>query len=172
MIGDQSQILGQPVYEGSVQPEWIDANQHMNVAYYMLAFDLAVDRLWWTFGITDDHIREQRTSTFAVESHMTWQGEMNLNNPFVVTTQILAYDAKRIHQFQRMYHKERGYLAATCEWLNLHVDLRTRRVSPWPGDILEAIAAEAEGHNDFGLPIELGQRMQVRDAMFSVAGYE
>ena len=153
-------------------PEWIDANQHMNVAYYMLAFDLAVDTLWRTFGITEETIREQRSSTFAVESHMTWQGEMNLDDEFVVTTQILAYDEKRIHQFQRMYHMDRGYLAATCEWMNLHVDLKSRRVSPWPGAVIDAIAARAAEQGDWDLPDEFGRRMQIKNAKFSVTGYE
>lgn len=168
---DSPEVAGQPVYEGTVPSDWIDANEHMNVAYYMLAFDLAVDRLWETFGITDQHIREQQTSTFAVESHMTWQGEMNIGDAFVVTAQIMAYDAKRIHQFQRMYHRDKGYLAATCEWMNLHIDMRTRRVSPWPDSILKAIAAQAAAQGECGIPNELGQRMHVRDSIFSVAGY-
>lgn len=29
----------------TVQPGWIDYNDHMNVAYYVLAFDQALDRL-------------------------------------------------------------------------------------------------------------------------------
>ena len=163
--------LGMPVYEGKVLPEWIDANDHMNVAYYVLAFDMAVDSLWGNFGITDEHIRERETSTFAVESHITYQGEMNLDDAFVVTSQILAYDAKRIHQFQRMYNRDKGFLAATGEWMNLHIDMRTRRVAPWPPDILAAIEMQATAQGDWGLPVETGQRMRVKDAVFSVEGY-
>jgi len=52
--------------------------------------------------------------------------------PYVITAQILAFDDKRIHQFQRMYHAEEGFLAATCEWMNLHFDPGIRRVASWP----------------------------------------
>jgi acyl-CoA thioesterase FadM len=48
--------IGTPVRRGSVLREWIDVNNHMNVAYYVLAFDLAVDSLWERFGITRDYI--------------------------------------------------------------------------------------------------------------------
>jgi acyl-CoA thioester hydrolase len=171
MSAANSPQLGRPLYKGNVRPEWIDANDHMNVAYYVLAFDLAVDSLWEQFGITEQHIREQQSSTFAVESHVTWQGEMNLGDAFVVTGEILAYDAKRIHQFQRMYHLEKGYLAATCEWMNLHIDLRNRCVAPWPDDVLAAIAGQAGQQGNCGLPDELGQAMKIKNAIFSVEDY-
>jgi acyl-CoA thioester hydrolase len=55
MSGDK--LLGTRVAEGVVKPEWIDVNGHMNVAYYVLAFDLAVDALWEGFGITAEYIK-------------------------------------------------------------------------------------------------------------------
>ena len=45
-------IEGTSVAKGKVKPEWIDVNGHMNVAWYVLIFDLAVDDLWAEFGIT------------------------------------------------------------------------------------------------------------------------
>lgn len=31
------------LYRDTVRPEWIDYNGHMNLAYYVVAFDLATD---------------------------------------------------------------------------------------------------------------------------------
>ena len=62
---------------------------------------------------------------------MRYLSELNVDESYVVTAQVLGYDEKRIHQFQRMYHGETGDLAATAEWMNLHVDLGARRVTPW-----------------------------------------
>ena len=126
-------MSGIEVFRGKVLPEWIDINNHMNVAYYVLAFDQAVDSLWEQLGITVDHINVTNSSTFAVESHITWQKELAVDEPYVITSQLLAYDAKRIHQFMRMYHAEKYFLAATAEWLNLHVDLSVRKVSAMAG---------------------------------------
>ena len=72
---------------------------------------------------------------------MTYQRELNEGDEFRVTAQLLAYDEKRIHQFQRLYHASEGGLVATAEWMNLHVDLTERRVCPWPASILTSIAA-------------------------------
>lgn len=162
-------FLGIEVSRGRVLPEWIDVNDHMNVAYYLLAFDQGVDELWDHFGITEDHIREMNSSTFAVESHVVYRKELMLDDPYVVTAQILAYDEKRIHQFQRLYHADDRYLAATCEWMNLHVDLGTRRVAPWPASILKDIAGVAAGQGDWPWPDDVGRQMNVRKPLFSAA---
>lgn len=159
--------MGLPVIEGTVLPAWIDVNQHMNVAYYLLAFDQAVDSLWEQFGITKNHVNTTSSSTFAVESHITWQREMKVDEPYFITTQLLAYDDKRIHLFMRMYHSTDRYLAATAEWLNLHVDLEVRRVAPWPSAIRNRIAEFVTRQGDWGWPEEAGKQMSVAKPLFS-----
>lgn len=163
-----AEYIGTPVRRGTVLREWIDVNKHMNVAYYILAFDLAVDTLWERFGITQDYINGTHSSTFAVESHVTWQREMAADEPYVITSQLLAYDAKRIHQFMRMYHANEHHLVATAEWLNLHIDLTVRRVVPWPDEIRASIAAFAEQQSDLEWPDEAGKSIRVPDPVFSI----
>ena len=167
-----SEIIGIEVSRGRVLPEWIDVNDHMNVAYYVLAFDLGIDSLWGRFGITDDHIQEMKSSTFAVESHVIYRRELKLDELFIVTAQLLAFDEKRIHQFQRLYHAEDRYLAATAEWMNVHVDLVTRRVAPWPTEILADIQRVAATQGDWAYPHEAGRQMRVPRPIFSVRDSE
>lgn len=95
---------------------------------------------------------------------------MKLDDPFVVTAQILAFDDKRIHQFQRMYHAESGVLAATAEWLTLHVDLSKRRVAPWPANILDGITQVANAQGDWPYPEEVGSTMRVPAPIWSAGG--
>jgi acyl-CoA thioester hydrolase len=161
-------MLGVEISRGTVLPEWIDLNRHMNVAYYLLAFDHAVDELWGRFGLTEEYVRTHSSSTIAVESHVTWQREVVEGAPYVITTQILAFDDKRIHQFQRMYHREEGFLAATCEWMNLHFDTNVRRVAPWPEKIRARIAEFADNQGRHPWPEEAGRRMRVRQPVFSI----
>lgn len=164
-----SEILGTEVSTGQVPLEWIDINGHMNVAYYSLAFDQGIDALWLRFGITEDHIRDNQSSTFAVESHMLYQRELKLADPYIITSQILAFDQKRIHQFQRMYHATAGYLAATAEWMSLHVNMTSRRVAPWPDNILRGIRTIAESQCDAPYPVDAGRQMRIGKPLFSVA---
>ena len=154
-------MLGVEVARGRVLPEWIDVNDHMNVAYYLLAFDQAVDALWERFGLTEDYVKTHSSSTIAVESHVTWQREIREGDAYIVTAQILAYDEKRIHQFQRMYHADKGYLSATCEWMNLHFDPGVRKLAPWPDEIRARIAAFADNQGEQDWPAEAGRTMRV-----------
>jgi acyl-CoA thioester hydrolase len=65
-----------------------------------------------------------------------------------------------------MYHAEEGYLAATCEWLNLHVDLNTRRVGPWPDFVLRALAEFTSRQEGLPYPGEAGRRIAVAKALY------
>lgn len=161
-------FIGDTVSTGSVLPEWIDFNGHMNVAYYVLAFDAGVDALWLDFGITAEHVQQHHSSTFAVEAHVLYKQELKLDDPYVVTSQILAFDNKRIHQFQRMYHADSGFLAATAEWMTLHVDMKKRRVAPWPVNILDGISRVAKSQGDWHYPDDAGSTMKIPAPLWSV----
>jgi len=53
------------------------------------------------------------------------------------------------------------------EWLNLHVDLSARKVSPWPDSIREQIAKFAEQQGILDWPAEAGRQMKVRQPINS-----
>jgi len=157
---------GISVTTAKVLPEWIDINGHMNVAYYVLAFDHGVDQLWNQLGITSKYVEATKCSTFAAECHITYQKELKESEAFRVTSQILAYDRKRIHQFQRMYHADENYLAATAEWMNLHVDLSSRRVTPFPDTVLSALQEYTERQGVLARPDEACETMHVKNPIF------
>ena len=159
---------GFAIHEGVVRPEWIDINGHMNVAFYVLAFDKAVDDLFARAGVTDDYIRKTGGTTFAVESHVTWKQELTEGQRYRIESRILAYDEKRVHQFQHMYQAEENFLAATAEWMNLHVDLATRRVSAWPDFVLSALKELTDAQPRSPMPEEAGRRMRIRKPLYSL----
>lgn len=161
---------GFAIHEGVVQPEWIDINGHMNVAYYVLAFDKAVDDLLARAGVTDDYIRDAGGTTFAVESHVTYRQELTEGQAYRIESRVLAYDDKRVHQFQRMLHAQEGWVAATAEWMNLHVDLGTRRVSPWPEATLSALAELTAAQPRAAFPEEAGRQMRIKQPRYRIDG--
>ncbi len=145
-----------------VRGEWIDYNGHMNVAYYVLAFDFATDAFLEFLGL-DDALREKRQiSTFAAESHVTYQRELKEGDPMRFTTQLIGFDTKRVHYFHRMFHGEQGFLAATLETLSLCMDMRERRVGQWPAEVLARIEPIAHLHARLPRPSELGHVIGTR----------
>jgi len=140
-----------------VKPEWIDGNGHMNVGYYVVAFDHASDTLCEQLGVSWEYTRRGLGMIFIAEAHVTYDRELLANAPFRVTSQMLGHDEKRLHLFHQMYHAEEGYLSATNELMILHVDFTTRRVSPWPLVTQARMATMAETHKKLPWPAKAGR---------------
>ena len=121
-----------PVFEGVVLPEWIDANGHMNMAYYVVLFDQATDLMYETLGVGQSYREATGNSTFTAETHTLYEREMRVGERVRVTLHLLAVDAKRLHYFLEMFHAEGGHRVAAQELLGLHIDLSVRRVAPMP----------------------------------------
>jgi acyl-CoA thioester hydrolase len=142
-----------------VRPEWIDQNEHMNMGYYLVVFDLATDG-WFRFvGLDAEHRRTRRVTTFCLEAHVTYHREVRAGDPLRFTTRLLDFDAKRIHYFHEMHHATAGYLAATNELLSLHVSQDTRRAAPMAGEILARLAAIRAVHAGLPPAPQVGRRI-------------
>jgi acyl-CoA thioester hydrolase len=152
------------LHRETVRPEWIDYNGHMNVAYYVLAFDHATDLFLDYVGLDEAYRRRTGGSTFAAEAHVTYQREVAEGDPLEVTTRLLGYDDKRIHYIHHMYHAEERFLAATSEWLTLHVDLRRRKVSAMPETIRCRLSEIFAVHGSLPVPAEAGRVIRLRDS--------
>jgi acyl-CoA thioester hydrolase len=150
-----------------VRDEWIDVNDHMNVASYLAAFDLAVVAFRERLGLTDDYIDSGR-STFAVECHMTYQRELLRGDPYLITTQVLGYSRTGLHQFNRMYHAAELYVVSTAESMTLHVDLERRRVVPWPDEVLEALQGFAAQQRGSARPQQAGRGIEMRNPIYTM----
>jgi acyl-CoA thioester hydrolase len=145
-----------------VLPEWLDYNGHMNVAYFVLIFDHGTDEFYPLIGLGKPYRQRTGKSTFAVESHITYQRELSVNEEVKVTTQLLGFDNKRIHYLHTMWHAEKGVQMATLEQLALHVDLTTRKVEPMPLESQELLSQMWEKHRNLPRPVEVGSVMGIR----------
>jgi len=133
-------------YEGEVQPGWIDSNDHMNMAYYVLMFDLATDAIYDAVGIGAGYKAATNCGTFAAETHVVYEQELLLGERARVTTRIIGCDAKRVHLAHEMVRISDGVRNACQEILFLHVDLSIRRVAPWPAAIFARLQEAASAH--------------------------
>ena len=144
-----------------VPAEWIDYNGHMNVAYYLMAFDRAADLFFDELGIGEAHRRATGDSTFAVEHHIRYLRELKLGDPLRITSQLLSHDDKRFRFFMSMYHGDEDYLAATLEALGVYVDLETRRVGAMPAGVRQRLADVCAAHGRLPVPKDAGRAIAV-----------
>jgi acyl-CoA thioester hydrolase len=149
------------LWRETVRPEWIDYNGHMNVAYYVLILDHAVDALWEYLGIGRAYRDARSGSVFAVEAHVTYARELLAGADVRVETRLIGFDEKRIHYYHEIYHAEDGFLAATGEFLSLHVDLDSRKVTPFAPEVLARLAEVQAAHDGLPRPERLGRTIGV-----------
>jgi acyl-CoA thioester hydrolase len=146
-------------YRSEVLPEWIDANGHLNLAYYVVLFDYATDALFDAIGIGLRYKEATNHGTFAVETHNLYERELLAGERVRVTTQILGSDDKRLHFAHEMFSLSSGQRSATQELMYLHIDLAARRVVPWTAAAREHLAAAAAAHSGLPRPDWAGRRI-------------
>ena len=112
-----------------IKKEWTDYNGHMNVAYYLLIFDLyAAEILMTKFKMGEKSAKETNKSTMVVESHITYNQELKEGDEVDLNLIYFDHDKKRLQYKFEMIHKNKKYLASTIEILALYVDLEQRKV--------------------------------------------
>lgn len=151
-----------PAYRDAVAPEWVDYNGHMNVAYYVLAFDRATDHLFDYLGIGEAYRRATNHSLFALEAHVTYQSELRQGEAFEIETQLIDADRKRLHLFHTMIKTATRERAATIEVMALHVDLAGPSSVPFPDAALTKIEMLLTAHRQLPTPPELGRKIGIR----------
>ena len=150
-----------PTFSQIVEPEWIDHNGHMNVAYYVLAFDLATDEFYegLNIGLT---YQETGYSVFTLGMNVDYMQELFEGDPIRVETKLVDYDHKRVHYIHLMYHAEKGFLAATNECLGMHVGYESRKSEAFPDAVQADLAQMLADHNTLEMPKQVGRKLGIR----------
>ena len=144
-----------------VDAAWIDYNGHLNMAYYNVLFDRAVDEAYELLGIGQNYLRTKAMSCFTAEVHVRYLRELHAGDPVRVTFQLLGFDAKRLHYFEQLFHAAEGWVSATSENMALHVDMAARRTTPFPAAAAARIAEMLDTHGKLPRPEAAGRRIRM-----------
>ena len=109
--------------------EWTDYNEHMNMAYYVLIFDLAWEIILEKFKMGEHSAKTTKKSTMVVETHTTYNNEVKQGEEVDIVLTYFDHDKKRLHFKLEMYEKSKQTLSATIEMLSLYIDLSQRKVA-------------------------------------------
>lgn len=146
----------------TVLSDWIDYNGHMNVAYYTMAFDRALDQLYDAMGIGPRLAREHAMGPMALQTQIHYASELMEGEAFHCRALVLDADAKRVHVFLEMRAESDGRLAATYESLTMNVDLDARRSAPFPPEAAERIERLRAAHATVARPPQVGAPLGIR----------
>jgi acyl-CoA thioesterase FadM len=149
-------------FETSIQPEWIDEYEHMNVAHYITVCDQATWAFWHL--VNDDRPMSERDGHeyVVLETHVDYIAELSLGEPVYVTTQLLACDDKRFVIFHRLCRALDDGLSATVEVKGIGFDLGERKIERFLPEVAQAMTRMAAEHADFGIPEQAGRGIRLR----------
>src|SRR5262245_13533425 len=142
-----------------VEPGWIDYNGHLNMAYYNVLFDRAVDEAFELLGCRIEYVKTRSHSCFTAEVHVRFLRELHAGDPVRVTLQLLDFDAKRMHYFEQLFHAAEGWVSAISENMSLHVDMQAKRTVVLPPSIASALTHMKAIHSRLPRPEAAGRRI-------------
>ncbi|MGH6770213.1 MAG: thioesterase family protein [Xanthobacteraceae bacterium] len=142
-----------------VEPGWIDYNGHLNMAYYNVLLDRAVDEALTLAGCGPDYAKTREHSCFTAETHVRYLRELKADDPIRVTFQLIDYDARRLHYFEQLFHATDGFVSATSENLALHVDLAARKTAPFPAEVAACLERMKQAHAKLPRPEAAGRKI-------------
>jgi acyl-CoA thioesterase FadM len=139
----------------SVREDWLDYNGHVTDSAYAVICAEANEALLAHLGVSADYQAATGCTTFTVESHLRYLAEVGRGAVLRSEVLLVSADTKRLRTHATIFDGDTAVL--TGEYLFLHVDQSTGRVSPFPPDRAEAIAAVVAEHAAHARPDHLGR---------------
>ncbi len=156
---DENGLVISPLME--LEPEWIDYNGHLNMAFYNVLFDRGCDVAFEMLGMGPDYAKSHKLTIYTAEAHVRYLREIHLGHKVQATFHIVDYDEKRLHVFQELRHED-GWVSATSETLALHVDMSGPKVAPFAPDVFEKVKTMAAAQESLGKPEGAGRKIEIR----------
>ena len=141
------QIRELPVQlEMAIPPEWEDRNGHVNVQFYLALFELGGWVVLEDVGIDETWLEQREFSQFDLEHHLHYRAEIWVGDQVSTYNRILGRSDKRFHGMYLIVNETRNRLAATVEYITAGVDMRTRRIAPFPEELASGLDVLLEKH--------------------------
>ena len=109
--------------------EWVDYNNHLNMAYYVLIFDQACEVLLEKVKMGAESAKTEKRRTMVVETNTKYISEVKEGNEVDTMLTFFDHDKKRLHLKLEIIEKKTKKVSASIEWLSLYVNLETRKVT-------------------------------------------
>ena len=107
------------IFNIEVLPDWIDYNQHMQDAYYGLAFSYAVDHFQDCVGFDARYRSQSGCTIYVIEDHKFYLNEVKSGSELNIETNLIDTDKQKFVLYSQMF--VRNELVAVSEMLQAHV---------------------------------------------------
>ena len=124
-----------------VEPQWIDYNGHLNMAYYNVLFDRAVDEAYELIGIGLDYLKHHKALDLHRRSARALFARTARRRPRAGDVPVARLRLKAHPLFRAAFARDRRLGVGDLGEHDLHVDMAAKKVAPFP----EASCARSRG---------------------------
>jgi len=148
-------------FRANVEPDWVDHNGHMGIRSYTLVFDRAVTTFYRDLRLGRDILKSLGGSIFALQETAWFKREVMLGDPLLVTSQLIDHDHNKLVTFHTLHQTRDDYVAAMYEIIEIHIDMTTRKPSPFPAEVADRLTAVQRVHAELEIPALSGRGIAI-----------
>jgi acyl-CoA thioesterase FadM len=157
------QLSSLPAYCQQVVPSaFEDVNGHLNIRHYLGIASEGLDESLAPLGILQNWPRVADQAVFSAEHHLTYVTELRTGDSVSVRVRLIGRSERAAHAVVYLVDETHLRLSYVMEEIFLHVDMTTRRTSPWPDDVAAALDKRVAEDQDLPWPVELSGSMALR----------
>lgn len=127
--------------EAQVETLYLDSMGHMNVAWYVDLFNRGVWTFFGRYGLGEAYLQASGRGMFALEENVRYLSELREGETLQVYTGVLEERPKTLRLGQFMVNQRKELLSATREVVAAHIDLGSRKSTPFEPHVLAQLAA-------------------------------
>jgi acyl-CoA thioester hydrolase len=157
------QLSELPAYSQQVVPSaFEDFNGHLNIRHYLGIASEGLDESLVPLGILQNWPRVADQAVFTAEHHLTYLAELRTGDRISVRVRLIGRSERAAHAMVYLVDETHQRLSYVMEEIFLHVDMSTRRTSPWPEDVEAALDRRVADDQSLPWPVELSGSMSLR----------
>lgn len=124
-------------YQGVVYPAQCDAMGHMNVQFYIAAFDQSLWHLMAAAGYSASWIKERREGWADRRYEIDFRQELPVGSLFEIYSSVVKVGRTSLSTHHRLTNKADGQLCAELLAVSVYFDLAGRQSLPLPQVVID-----------------------------------
>jgi acyl-CoA thioesterase FadM len=137
-------------HRAEIPESYMDVMGHMNIMWYTHLFAQGMGGVFKLIGMDRDYFVTNQAGSFALKQFVCYLAEIRCGEQVTLRTRLLGRSPKRMHLMHFIVKDSGDVLASTAEIVAAHIDMRTRRSSPFLSPAAEAIDRLIAEHTALG----------------------
>ena len=127
------------IAHGEVIEEWIDYNDHMNMAYYVQCFEESSDYLLEAVNLGYEYGLKYQKGVFVIKCEINYKKEIKLGQSFTINLKSIECKGKKLIVNLTM-NNDAGFEIADYHISNLNVDLKSKKSVSFDKSIINQLS--------------------------------